>query len=108
MQTAVDRPPVAEPPLAAETPVADFRRGRPTFRLRSGPWLLHIPLILGAALMLFPFYWMLSTSLKGIEEASAFPPTLWPAQWQWDNYIRAWQAAPFARYLVNTVFVATG
>jgi multiple sugar transport system permease protein len=49
---------------------------------------------------------MISTSFKGVEEASAFPPTMWPTQWIWDNYPRALQAAPFGRYLVNTVFVA--
>ncbi|HZT06096.1 MAG TPA: carbohydrate ABC transporter permease [Chloroflexota bacterium] len=58
--------------------------------------------------MLFPFYWMLTTALKGLEEASAFPPTLWPTVWMWDNFGRAWQAAPFGRYLLNTVVVATG
>lgn len=57
--------------------------------------------------MLFPFYWMVSTSLKTLDEASAFPPTLWPREWQLRNYVDAWNAAPFGRYLVNTVIVAT-
>jgi multiple sugar transport system permease protein len=65
-------------------------------------------LSVGGVLMLFPFYWMIVTSFKGLDEASGLPPTLWPASWQWDNYIRAWQAAPFGRYFVNTLIVAGG
>src|SRR3954468_24548637 len=110
MQTAIERPSTAEQapaPLPASA-VADARgRGRP-IRFPTRPSLLHIPLLIGAALMLFPFYWMISTSFKGIEEASGFPPTLWPTTWQFDNYVRAWQAAPFGRYFANTIFVATG
>src|SRR5437879_3309797 len=107
MQTTIPRPSTREPAEPAP-PIAVPRTGLPRPRWPRGDALLHIPLIVGAGLMLFPFYWMLTTSVKGIEEASAFPPTLWPTQWLWDNYPRAWQAAPFARYFVNTVIVALG
>ena len=70
--------------------------------------LLHLPLLAGAVLMLFPFYWMLTTSFKGLDEASAFPPSLWPLQWVWDNYPQAWRAAPFGRYFLNSFIVAGG
>src|SRR5579862_1421478 len=78
-----------------------------TIRLRL-PSPLHLVLIAGAVLMLFPFYWMVITSFKGLDEASGFPPTLWPAQWLWGNYVRAWEAAPFGRYFINTLIVAGG
>jgi multiple sugar transport system permease protein len=71
-------------------------------------WMLYLALLVGALLMLFPFYWMLTTAFKDLEEASAFPPTLWPAEWIWANVPRAWQAAPFPRYFINTVIVASG
>jgi multiple sugar transport system permease protein len=74
--------------------------------LPRGSWPLHLLLIAGAFVMAFPFYWMLVTSVKGIEEASGFPPTLWPSQWQWSNYAQAWRAAPFGRYFFNTLLVA--
>jgi len=73
-----------------------------------GRTLLHIPLLAGAAVMLFPFYWMVTTSFKTLDEASTFPPTLWPSHWLWGNYLAAWQAAPFGRYFFNTVVVAAG
>lgn len=72
------------------------------------PSAIHLALLAGAGLMLFPFYWMLITSFKGLDEASAFPPTLWPVQWIWTNYAEAWRAAPFGRYFLNTLIVAGG
>src|SRR5438552_8583822 len=72
------------------------------------PSPLHLVLIAGGVLMLFPFYWMIITSFKGLDEASGFPPTLWPLSWHWENYLLAWRAAPFGRYFVNTLIVAGG
>jgi len=79
---------------------------RPTLRITPRRVLVHVLLSAGALLMLFPFYWMVSTSFKSLEEASQFPPTLWPSHWLPQNYVEAWNNAPFGRYLVNTLFVA--
>lgn len=68
--------------------------------------LLHLALLAGAALMLFPFYWMVITSVKGLEEANLFPPSMWPGEWRLENYGIAWNMAPFGRYFINTIFVA--
>ena len=57
---------------------------------------------------LFPFYWMVITSFKTLDDASDFPPNLWPLEWIWSNYGSALQVAPFGRYFVNTVIVASG
>ncbi len=65
---------------------------------------------LGAALigvlMVFPFFWMVSSSLKSQQELFRLPPTLLPTEWIFSNYVRAWQAARFSRYFANSVFVA--
>lgn len=66
----------------------------------------HVFLVVGALVMLFPFYWMASTSLKTLAEAIAFPPALFPTSPRWENYLIAWTAAPFPRYFANTVFLA--
>lgn len=66
----------------------------------------HILLAAGAILMAFPFYWLVISALKTNDEIWQFPPTLWPASPLWGNFAEAWQAAPFARYLFNSVFVA--
>jgi multiple sugar transport system permease protein len=67
----------------------------------------HAILIVVAALVVFPFYWMVSTSLKTLDEALLFPPSWVPIDPQPGNYPRAWAAAPFIRYFANTIFVAT-
>src|SRR5579883_1213722 len=67
--------------------------------------LLYLVLIAGAAFAAFPFVWMLLTSFKTRSEALRDPPTLLPSVWHFSNYSAAWQAAPFARYFVNTFFI---
>ena len=57
--------------------------------------VIHAVLIIGAFLSLFPFLYMLLSSLKTLYEATAFPPTLIPKKWMWSNYTEAWNAVPF-------------
>ncbi|MSQ15840.1 MAG: carbohydrate ABC transporter permease [Dehalococcoidia bacterium] len=85
---------------------AERRRRRLALPSIPARLLLHLSLLGGAILLLFPFYWMVTTSLKTPEEASLFPPTMWPASWRIENYVTAWNLAPFGRYFINTVFVA--
>ncbi|WP_172196710.1 MULTISPECIES: carbohydrate ABC transporter permease [Saccharibacillus] len=56
--------------------------------------------------MAFPFYWMVTSGLKTNDEIWRFPPTFWPESINWGNYIEAWNSAPFARYMFNSIFVA--
>ena len=62
-------------------------------------------LFLGSILMILPFYWMLATSLKSGGEAIQVPPTWLPENWLFSNYSKALEAAPFARYFINSVIV---
>ena len=78
-------------------------RNRPIWRTLPR----HIALMLLVGIVIFPFYWMVATSLKTLQETIAFPPALIPFSWQFDNYGKAWLAAPFPRYFANTVFLAT-
>ncbi|MGI8916612.1 MAG: carbohydrate ABC transporter permease [Chloroflexota bacterium] len=62
-------------------------------------------ILLGAILVLFPIAWMLSTSLKTVEQTSAIP-TIWiPPTPQWQNYLTSLTALPFATYFRNTGIV---
>jgi len=66
-------------------------------------------LMLGAGLIIaFPFFWMLSTSLKSESEATRFPPTVLPGEWLFGNYPAALAAAPFGRYFLNSGIMAVG
>ena len=49
-------------------------------------WLLHLVLVVLSVMFLFPLFWLVSTSLKPIEETMRQPPTLFPAHPQWHNY----------------------
>ena len=69
---------------------------------------VHVLLLFGAVVTAFPFFWMLSSSLKSNVEAIRFPPTLVPHAWVWQNYVHALAAAPFARYFLNSLLQSTG
>ncbi|MDN3436881.1 carbohydrate ABC transporter permease [Planococcus sp. APC 3900] len=61
----------------------------------------------GSLLILSPLWWMISTSLKTMAEVMSFPPTFFPESWNWANYIRTWEAAPFTQYTINTLTITT-
>lgn len=66
----------------------------------------HLVLVLFVIGALFPFYWMVATSLKTLSESLQSPPTWFPRHVQVSNYTDAFHAAPFGRYLFNTLFIA--
>jgi multiple sugar transport system permease protein len=68
--------------------------------------LVHVVLAFGALLMVGPFLWMISTSLKREGDVFAFPPQWIPNPVQFHNYPETWQQAPFGAYLFNTIFVS--
>ena len=65
-------------------------------------------LCLGAALVLVPFVWMISLSLKPAAEIFSPDFTLLPAQIEWRNYIKAFTEVPLHRFLLNGVIVCFG
>lgn len=67
-------------------------------------------LILAAAAMVFPFVWMLLTSLKSIGEINRIPPTMWPELPLWSNYVKAWTTpeSGFGRYMINSAILSIG
>jgi ABC-type glycerol-3-phosphate transport system permease component len=69
--------------------------------------ITHIVLIFFGLMIAIPFLWMISTSLKPISEVWIFPPKWIPSKIMWKNYYDAFTKAPFLRYILNTLFVAT-
>ncbi len=69
-------------------------------------WLRVIIGTVALALMMFPIYWMLRTSVATTDELSTLPVALWPQNWHWANYLEPWQEYPFARWLSNSVLIA--
>jgi multiple sugar transport system permease protein len=54
----------------------------------------------------FPFWWMITSSLKTAAEVFAFPPTLLPPSWQWSNFAEVFAFQPFARQYFNSLYIA--
>ena len=68
---------------------------------------IHSILIFVSFLSIFPFIWLISTSLKGIDEnIFAYPPVLMPQQFTWDNYLGVWNKVNFMGYFINSMIVA--
>ena len=65
----------------------------------------YVFLILVAIAVLFPFYWMIISSLKTTDEYRLSTPTLWPNFIRWDNYVDAFSQANLWRLFGNTAFV---
>lgn len=70
-------------------------------------WYIHAILLAGAVITIAPLLWMITLSLKPARLTFA-PPYLIPNTFEWENYVRAWEAAPFARYYLNTAIMALG
>jgi len=68
--------------------------------------LLYLGIAVLFILVVFPFYWMIVTSLQPQDAVFSVPPQLWPKHMTFQNYIDAWNAAPWLRYFGNTLFVA--
>ncbi len=68
-------------------------------------WVIIIALLM---IMLFPFYWMLNTSLKPIEEIFLSPPTFFSTAWSFDAYWHLIQTRPILLYFMNSLIVAVG
>ncbi len=65
-------------------------------------------LCFGAAVVLIPFVWMISLSLKPAAEIFSPHFTLLPAQVEWQNYVKAFTEVPLHRFLLNGVIVCFG
>ena len=67
--------------------------------------LVYAFLILMATAVLFPFYWMLNSSLKSLDEYRMSVPTFWPKQALFSNYATAFTTANLGRLFLNTLYV---
>lgn len=73
--------------------------------VRRGIAIRHTLLALGSATVIVPFVWMFLTSVKKRSEVFT---RFWPTEWHWENYVHAWQAAPFERYYLNSIVMTVG
>ncbi len=109
------KPLVGKPTLPAEMPVLHITRERKKTPVRRD---LHVQqairttvtyalLIVVSLVVVIPFLWMVSTSLKTPVEASTYPPAVFPAVPQWHNYPDVFNAVPFLTYFTNSLLYVT-
>lgn len=67
---------------------------------------IYFLLILGAAILVFPYIWMVLTSLKDDYEAMSLTLKLFPEEkWHFANYKEIWTVVPLIRGVMNTLIV---
>ena len=67
--------------------------------------MLYAFLILMAIIIIFPFYWMLISSVKSLEEYRLSVPTLFPREILFSNYVEAFNQAGLGKLFLNTLYV---
>lgn len=67
---------------------------------------MYILLLFTLVITALPFFWMVTTSLKEKTAVMRMPPQWIPNPVRWQNYIEAWNSAPFGRYFFNSFFIA--
>ena len=72
-----------------------------------GEGLLYLIMITASVIMLLPFFWMVSTSLKEPGAVFLYPPQWIPDPIDWSNYTRIFQVLPFSRFYLNS-FIHAG
>jgi len=78
---------------------------RSTQRRRPGRVAAHLLLGIGGFMMMVPFFWLISSSLKMPHEIFRTPPVFIPTVVRWENYVEVLVDQPFLRFLRNTLIV---
>lgn len=72
-------------------------------RHKVAHWVIFGVLVVLSGIFLFPFFWVVSSSLHTTLEADSLPLTWWPSSPQWHNYVVAWGELDFTRFLLQTI-----
>ena len=71
-------------------------------------FLAYVAVILVAIVVILPFVWMVVSALKSQRELFAFPPTFFPTEWKWENFVEAASrgSISFLHMFFNTMKIA--
>lgn len=70
-------------------------------------WRAYLLMVLMSFPFLFPFWWMISSSVKGLNDIFRFPPPLFPANPNWSNFAEVFSYQPFAQQYANSLSIST-
>lgn len=96
-----------EAPAAArpeKTPGAGRRT--PHIRRWAGRLLRYLVMLVLSVPFFGPLLWMTTSAFKTVNEIFAFPPSLFPRQWMWQNFTQAFTFQPFAQQFWNSLHIA--
>ncbi len=90
---------------AVSAPSVVLRARRPSRLLKNGMWYLLLSAL--AVITVFPFFWMLLTSIKGpADPITSVPPQFFPNDPTINNYVKVWDALPIPSFFLNSLTVA--
>jgi sn-glycerol 3-phosphate transport system permease protein len=75
---------------------------KPKRKLSSRDLALQIFLITVGLIIATPILIAIFTSFKSVQDIAANPNAIFPREWSFDNYVKAWNVTPFGRYLLNS------
>jgi multiple sugar transport system permease protein len=102
MSTPTRVPPAAPPGAATPAEAAPATRSR---RRTAHLWT-YVTLTVGLLFVVMPFVWMVLGSFKTDAENRQVPPTWWPENFTFDNYVELFQRLDFPTYFFNSILVA--
>ncbi len=77
-------------------------------KLSRGDLIVFIVLCIGSVVVLVPFFWQVSTSLKSDAQVNLIPPQWIPTPIHPDNYVTAFSELPFNYFFRNTILIEFG
>lgn len=90
--------------LVSTSQAAHVRRYK--LNRKIGHLLIHLALIAGGLIWVYPFLWTLGSSLKSPSGFFDEGLNVIPKEFEWSNYVNAWNEASFGQYFFNTVFIS--
>ena len=84
-----------------------MKPGTGTVLARLTYWVVVAVLLIGGIVMVFPLFWLFSTSLRPAPELLQVPPSLLPHEWTIVNFEKAFERAPLLDYMWNSIVFAT-
>lgn len=80
-----------------------MKRKKLNSRHTPGYYATLVLISAGAVIMLFPIVWMILCSFKTQNEMYQMPPSFFPNQWNFKNYVSVFKQMPFGRYYLNSL-----
>lgn len=97
------QPPEATTGTTFTSGVSGFSKGQQIFRA----FWFYLILTIGAIVICIPLIWMVTSSFKPPRELFTVPIEWIPTEFRWQNYVDAWNTAPFGRYFINSLYTST-